>query len=94
MKKIGKKQRIIIAISIVLLLIIIAILVISNIIINKSKLKSEGYFTTTANASSTLVASCIQKGIAIGGITGTLEILDTSDADATPEDISWGKKNM
>ena len=91
MKKISKKQRIIIAISIALLLIIIAILVISNIIINKSKLKSEGYFTTTANASSTLVASYIKKGITIGGITGTLEILDTSDADATPEDISWGK---
>ena len=91
MKKIGKKQRIIIAISIVLLLIIIAILVISNIIINKSKLKSEGYFTTTANASSTLVASYIKEGITIGGITGTLEILDTSDATAKPEDIAWGK---
>ena len=91
MKKISKKQRIIIAISIALLLIILAIILISNIIINKSKLKSEGYFATTANASSTLVASYIKKGITIGGITGTLEILDTSDADATPEDISWGK---
>jgi len=91
MKKISKKQRIIIAISIALLLIIIAILVISNIIINKSKLKSEGYFTTTANESSTLVASYIKEGITIGGITGTLEILDTSDATAKPEDIAWGK---
>ena len=91
MKKISKKQRIIIAISIALLLIILAIILISNIIINKSKLKSEGYFATTANVSSTLVASYIKKGITIGGITGTLEILDTSDADATPEDISWGK---
>lgn len=91
MKKISKKQRIIIAISIALLLIILAIILISNIIINKSKLKNEEYFATTANASSNLVASYIKKGITIGGITGTLEILDTSDADATPEDISWGK---
>ena len=91
MKKISKKQRIIIAISIALLLIILAIILISNIIINKSKLKNEEYFATTANASSNLVASYIKKGITIGWITGTLEILDTSDADATPEDISWGK---
>ena len=91
MKKISKKQRIIIAISIVLLLMILAIIFIGNIIINKSKLKSEGYFATTANAGSTLVASYIKEGITIGGITGTLEILDTSDATAKEEDIAWGK---
>ena len=91
MKKISKKQRMIIAISIVLLLIILGIIVISNIIINGSKLKIGEYLATTANSSSTLVASYIKEGITIGGITGTLEILNTSDANAKPEDISWGK---
>ena len=56
-----------------------------------SNLASGGYFATTANASSKLVASYIKKGITIGGITGTLEVLDTSDATATPEDIAAGK---
>ena len=94
MKKISKKQRIIIAISIALLLIILAIILISNIIINKSKLKNEEYFATTANASSNLVASYIKKGITIGWITGTLEILDTSDADATPKIYRGEKQDM
>ena len=46
---------------------------------------------TTENANSNIIASYIKKGIRIGGITGTLEILDTSDANATPEDIVKGK---
>lgn len=47
--------------------------------------------STTANSDSTLVAQYIKDGITIGGITGTLEILDTSDANATPEDLILGK---
>ena len=91
MKKISKKQKLIIIISTVLLLIILAIILTSSIMSKSSNLASGGYFATTANASSKLVASYIKKGITIGGITGTLEVLDTSDATATPEDISWGK---
>ena len=90
MKKVSKKQRLIIAISILLLLIILATVITSNIN-NNSKIANEGYLATTANASSNLVADYIKKGITIGGITGTLEVLDTSDATAKPEDISWGK---
>ena len=33
----------------------------------------------------------IKAGITLGGVTGTLESLDTSDATATPEDILWGE---
>ena len=91
MKKISKKQKLIIIISTILLLIILAIILTSSIMSKSSNLASGGYFSTTANVSSKLVASYIQKGITIGGITGTLEVLDTSDATATPEDISWGK---
>ena len=49
------------------------------------------YIATTANAGSNLIASYIKSGITVGGITGTLEVLDTSDATATPEDITKGK---
>ena len=91
MKKISKKQRLIIAISILLLLIILAIVIISNIISKNSNLASGDYFATTANANSNLIASYIKKGEKIGGITGTLEVLDTSDATATAEDIAAGK---
>lgn len=91
MKKISRKQKLIIAIAIVLIVIILAIVITTNIISTNKNLASEGYLATTANASSNLVASYIKSGITIGGITGTLQTLDTSDADATPEDIAYGK---
>ena len=91
MKKINKKRRLIIAISILLLLIILAIIITSNIISKNTNLASGDYLATTANANSNLVASYIKKGITIGGITGTLETLDTSDATATAADIELGK---
>ena len=86
----GKKK--IIKISIIILISILIILVvvfgfnIFNIdIINSNKKAANG------NNSSTLIANNIKKGITIGGITGTLEDLDTSDATATPKDILKGK---
>lgn len=91
MKKTTRKQKWIITIAIVLIVVILAIVITTNIISSNSNLASEGYFATTANASSNLVASYIKSGITIGGITGTLETLDTSDATATPEDIALGK---
>ena len=90
MKKISKKQKIIGLTAIVLILVTLAIVITKNITRN-TRISNEGYFATTANANSNLVASYIKEGITIGGITGTLEILDTSDADATPEDIAYGK---
>ena len=91
MKKISKKQKLIIAIAIVLIVIILAIVITTNIISTNKNLASEGYLATTENASSNLIASYIKKGVKVGGITGTLEILDTSDATATPADIVAGK---
>ena len=91
MKKLSKEQKLIMKIAIVLILIIIAIVYTTNIISNNSQIENEGYFATTTNASSNLIASYIKKGVKVGGITGTLEVLDTSDADATAEDIAWGK---
>ena len=91
MKRLKKKQKLIIAIAIILIVVILAIVITTNIISNNSQIANEGYFATTANASSNLIASYIKKGEKIGGITGTLEVLDTSDATATAADIAKGK---
>ena len=90
MKKLNKKQKIIALVAIILVAIILTLIITSNIV-NNNKITSEEYLATTANAGSTLVANYIKKGVTIGGITGTLEVLDTSDATAKPEDIMWGK---
>ena len=91
MKKLSKKQKLIGFTAILIVAVIIAIVITTSIIKNNNQVASEGYLATTANAGSSLVASYIKKGITIGGITGTLETLDTSDATATPEDIALGK---
>ena len=95
MKKLSKKQKLIGCIAIILVAVILAIVITTNIISNNNKsnliASQEEYLATTANAGSSLVASYIKKGITIGGITGTLETLDTSDATATPSDIAKGK---
>lgn len=89
MKKLNKKQKIIGFIAVLLVAVIVAIVITTNIVSNDG-IMSEGY-AATANASSTLVANYIKKGITIGGITGTLESLNTFDATARPEDVAWGK---
>ena len=91
MKKLNKKQKLTGFIAILLVAIILAIVITTRILSNNSRVASEGYSATTANANSNLVANYIKKGITIGGITGTLESLNTFDATATPEDIIWGK---
>ena len=95
MKKLSKKQKLIGCIAIILVAVILAILITTNIISNNNQsnqiASQEEYLATTANAGSSLVASYIKKGITIGGITGTLETLDTSDATAYAEDIAYGK---
>ena len=89
MKKLSKKQKLIGFIAIILVAVILAIAITENIV--NRKIGNEGYLSTTANANSNLVAGYIKKGITIGGITGTLESLNTFDATAEPEDILWGK---
>ena len=91
MKKLSKKQKLIGFIAILIVAIIIAIVITTSIIKNNKQVASEGYSATTANAGSSLTASYIKSGITIGGITGTLEILDTSDATAYAQDIAYGK---
>ena len=89
MKKLRSKQKLIGGIAIILVAIILAIAITTNIIKNNSQIANEGYFSTTVNANSNLVASYIKKGITLGGITGTLESLNTFDATALPEDIKF-----
>ena len=95
MKKEGKvqnnrKKRLTILVTVLALIgIIVGSILIRNMVVNQET-KSENYFAGE-NANSSLIANNIKKGITIGGITGTLESLDTSDATATPEDILEGK---
>ena len=95
MKKLSNKQKLIGGIAIILVAVILGIAITTNIISNNNQsnqlASQEDYLATTANAGSSIVASYIKKGITIGGITGTLETLDTSDATATAEDIALGK---
>ena len=90
MKKISKKLKIIIFVAIILVVIILAMTIIKNIA-KHNNIGKQGYLATTENADSNLIASYIKKGITISGITGTLEILDTSDANAREEDVLAGK---
>ena len=62
-----------------------------NIISNNRQISNEEYSAITSNANSNIVASYIKEGVKVGGITGTLKTLDTSDATATAADIAKGK---
>ncbi len=90
MKKLSNKQKLIVFIAILLVAVIIAI-VITTSIVNNNQVVNEGYAATSANAGSNLIANYILNGITIGGVTGKMDVLDTSDATATPEDIEWGE---
>ena len=85
-----KKKKLIILITVIALIgIIVGSIVIRDVVVNQEA-KGENYLAG-GNVSSELLARYIQKGITIGGITGTLESLDTSDATAIAEDITLGK---
>ena len=84
-----KKRLIILIIGIALIGIMVGGVLIRNVVVNKET--EGGKYLAGENANSSLIANNIKKGITIGGITGTLESLDTSDATATPEDILEGK---
>ena len=95
MKKEGKVQndkrkKIIILITVIALIgIIVGGIVIRNVVVKKQA--EGGNYFAGGNASSSLIANNIKKGITIGGITGTLDSINTSDATATPCDIAKGK---
>ena len=90
MKKIGKNRRITIIISIICIIVIIGIIIGANVIrvnIANGKYNSSNSGSNNKN----LIPEYIKEGITLGGITGTLKVLDTSDATAKPEDITKGK---
>lgn len=90
MKKLSKKNKMIILIAIALIIVIIGMLIGTNAI--KVNILT-GKFNSANNDSSNgnLLPEYIKAGITLGGVTGTLEDLDTSDATATAEDILYGK---
>ena len=91
MKKLSKKQKLVGFIAILIVAVIIAIVITTSIIKKNNQIANEGYSVATANASSSLISNYILNGITIGGITGKMEVLDTSDATAKAEDIAMGK---
>ena len=84
--KSNKKVKLLILIVIIALIgIIVVSLLVRNIIITRNA-EEENY-----EKSETLTADNIKEGITIGGVTGTLTDPDTSDANATADDIMSGK---
>lgn len=74
----------------------ITITVIIGIVIGavviKRNIASENYNSANSNSNNkNLIPEYIKEGITLGGVTGTLKDLDTSDANARPEDIAKGK---
>ena len=83
------KNKIILIVSTIIMIVMLSIIVVQNMIIN-NEVKENNYLASE-NSNSELLAEYIKKGITIGGVTGTLESLDTSDATATAADILSGK---
>ena len=90
MKRISKKQKLIILISIITVIVVIGIIIGANVI--KVNILTGKYNTANKDSNNgNLLPEYIKAGITLGGVTGTLEDLDTSDATATPDDILYGK---
>ena len=90
MRKLSKKQKLIILTAIVIILVIISLIIGANII--RTNIINSSYNSANNNSSSSnLLPEYIKEGITLGGVTGTLVDLDTSDATATEEDIAWGE---
>ena len=90
MKKLNKKQKLIILIAIVTIIVIIGIAVGANVI--RTNIANGSYESSNSGSNNgNLLPEYIKKGITLGGVTGTLESLDTSDATATAMDIAYGE---
>ena len=90
MKKLSKKQKLIILISIITIIAVIGIIIGANII--RANIANGNYNSSNGSSNNgNLLPEYIKEGITLGGVTGTLKDLDTSDATATAEDIAWGK---
>ena len=90
MKKLSKRQKLIILISIITIIAIIGIIIGANII--RTNIANGNYNSSNGSSNNgNLLPEYIKEGITLGGVTGTLKDLDTSDATATAEDILEGK---
>ena len=90
MKKLNKKQKLIILIAIVTIIVIIGMVVGANAI--RTNIINSSYESSNSGSNNgNLLPEYIKRGITLGGVTGTLEDLDTSDATATEWDITYGK---
>ena len=90
MEKLNKKQKLIILIAIVTIVAIIGTIIEINAI--RVNIANEEYNSSNSGSNNgNLLPEYIKKGITLGGVTGTLEDLDTSDATATEWDITYGK---
>ena len=90
MKKLNINQRFIILISAITVIVIIGIVVGANVI--KTNITNGKYNSSNSGSNNgNLLPEYIKKGITLGGVTGTLESLDTSGATATAADIAWGE---
>ena len=90
MKKLSKKQKLIILISAITIVVIIGIVVGVNAI--RTNIANGNYESSNSGSNNgNLLPKYIKKGVTLGGVTGTLESLNTFDATATAEDIAWGE---
>lgn len=90
MKKLTKNEKLIILIAIILIVVIVGIAISINVI--KINIANGKYNSSNSNSSSAnLLPEYIKEGITLGGVTGSLVDLDTSDATATEWDITYGK---
>lgn len=90
MKNLNKKQILIVLVSTAIIIVIVGIILGANIL--KTKILNNNYNSANNGSNNgNLIPEYIKAGISIGGITGTLENLDTSDATATEIDIIYGK---
>ena len=82
-------KKIIVFASIILILLFIGIISIQVIRTNLSN----DIYNSANNGSNNknLIPEYIKEGITLGGVTGTLRDIDTSDATATAGDIVYGK---
>lgn len=86
----NKKIKMILIFLIILFILIFSTFMITKIVKNNI-MEKEKYGANSGSSSTSLIASNLKKGITIAGITGELEILDTTDATATENDILLGK---
>ena len=90
MKKLNKNQKLIILMAIIIIIVVIGIAIGANAI--RVSISNESYNSSNIGSNNgNLLPEYIKKGITLGGVTGTLESLDTSDATATEWDIAYGE---